>query len=252
MILRKGKEKIVKETGLKRMYLGLPKEVRDRLSFESYAELPEAVIKHLTPFTRKEYKEYLDDTGYFDFPEEDDYLWAEEDNKEYFKEDKKMKICHIQAMKQIKELEAQKKALIDFEDNNCTVSYKEGEIKTTSSYDYARTREEIEKIDAKIRAVRCALAVANCVVKVDGFDVTLGEALILLAQMQNEKAQLESLASRKQKSRSVTYNGVVEYCECVYDVDEVKAQLKDLRLRISDLQIAIDRANLTNYIEVDI
>lgn len=242
----------MKDEKLKRMYLGLPKEVRDQLSFESYAALPEAVIKHLTPFTRKEYKEYLGDTGYFDFPEEDDYLWAEEDNEENFTEDKKMKICHMQAMKQIKELEAQKKALIDFEDNNCQVSYKEDEIKTMSDYDYAKTREGIRELDAKIRAVRCALAAANCVVKVDGFDVTLGEALILLAQLQNEKTQLESLASRKQKRRAVTYNGVVEYCECVYDVDEVKSQLKDLRLRISDLQIAIDRANLTNYIEVDI
>lgn len=237
---------------LKRMYLGLPKEVRDQLSFEDYVLLPEAVIKHLTPFTRKEYKEYLDDVGYFDFPDKDDFLWAEEDNEENFKEDKKMKICHMQAMKQIKELEAQKKALIDFEDNNCQVSYKEGEIKTMSSYDYAKTREGVRELDEKIRAVRCALAAANCVVKVDGFDVTLGEALILLAQLQNEKTQLENLASRKQKRRAVTYNGVIEYCECVYDVDGVKTQLKDLRLRISDLQIAIDRANLTNYIEVDI
>ena len=146
-----------------------------------------------------------------------------------------MKICHTQAMKQIKELEAQKEALIDFEDDNCVLSYKEGEAKTVSSYDYAKTRDEIEKL-----------------VKVDGFNVTLGEALIMLAQMQNKKAQLESLSFKKQKSRSVTYNGVVEYSECVYDVEAVKAELKDLRLRISDLQIAIDRANLTNYIEVDL
>ena len=55
-----------------------------------------------------------------------------------------MKICHTQAMKQIKELEAQKKALIDFEDDNCVLSYKEGEAKTVSSYDYAKTRDEIE------------------------------------------------------------------------------------------------------------
>ena len=163
-----------------------------------------------------------------------------------------MKICHTQAMKQIKELEAQKKALIDFEDDNCVLSYKEGEAKTVSSYDYAKTRDEIEKLDAKIRAIRCALAAANCVVKVDGFNVTLGEALIMLAQMQNKKAQLESLSFKKKKSRSVTYNGVVEYSECVYDVEAVKAELKDLRLMISDLQIAIDRANLTNYIEVDL
>ena len=60
-----------------------------------------------------------------------------------------MKICHTQAMKQIKELEAQKKALIDFEDDNCVLSYKEGEAKTVSSYDYAKTRDEIEKLDAR-------------------------------------------------------------------------------------------------------
>ena len=38
-----------------------------------------------------------------------------------------MKICHTHAMKMIKELEEQKRLLIEKEDENCIVSYKEGE-----------------------------------------------------------------------------------------------------------------------------
>ena len=45
-----------------------------------------------------------------------------------------MKICHTQAMKQIKELEAQKEALIDFEDDNCVLSYKEKKEKTVPEW----------------------------------------------------------------------------------------------------------------------
>lgn len=37
-----------------------------------------------------------------------------------------MKICHTHAMKMIKELEEQKRLLIEKEDENCIVSYKVG------------------------------------------------------------------------------------------------------------------------------
>ena len=61
-----------------------------------------------------------------------------------------MKVCHTEAMKLIKELEKQKDELIEFEDRNSVVSYKEGETPIDSGYAYEKTREEIEALIAKL------------------------------------------------------------------------------------------------------
>ena len=46
-------------------------------------------------------------------------------------------------MKMIKELEEQKRLLIEKEDENCIVSYKEGEERLPAGYDYDKMREEM-------------------------------------------------------------------------------------------------------------
>lgn len=161
-----------------------------------------------------------------------------------------MLVCHTEVMKMIKELEGQKLLLIRKEDECSTVSYKEGEPKLDTGYNYAEMRDSIEELDTRIRHLRSVLARANCEVYVDKFDITLGEALVMLAQLQSERSQVESLAARRQISRRITMNGVLEFTECVYDTARAEADAKVLRETINDLQMAIDRANLTNYVEV--
>ena len=160
-----------------------------------------------------------------------------------------MKICHTEAMKMIKEFQEQKDTLISKEDENSIVSYKEGETKIDNGYDYKKTREAISLLDADIRKLKNLLAIANTKVVIEEFDMTIGEALVYLAQLQNEKMQMEELASKKQLSRRITQNGVIEYTECVYDLKEVEEDIKTIRKTINNLQMAIDRANLTNYID---
>lgn len=161
-----------------------------------------------------------------------------------------MKVCNTEAMKKIKELEAQKTLLVYNEQNRSTVSYKEGETKTPAKYDYAKTRKEIAKLDTKVREIKHALAVANSTVKVDDFDMTIGEALVYLAQLNAEYRRLDDLTDRDKLSRRITANGVIEYTECLYEPEEVEKEQKALYAKICKLQVAIDRANLTNYLEI--
>ena len=161
-----------------------------------------------------------------------------------------MKVCHTQAMKMIKEYEEQKRVLLMKEDNYSQVSYKEGEKKIASDYNYKTVRESVKKLDDEVRKIRTALANANCKVMVDDFQITIGEALVLLAQMQSERQHLESMANNVQLTRRLTQNGVIEYTECLYDVSKIKQDVSELRQKINKLQIAIDRANLINYIEL--
>ena len=162
-----------------------------------------------------------------------------------------MKICSAEAMKIIKELEEEKNLIIAIEDRRSTVSYKEGETKTIPDYDYKETRKSICDLDDKIRALKFKVAKSNCETTLTGgFDCSVSEGLVLLAQLRSRLEQAEELADRQQITRRITSNGVLEFTECLYNVIEVENDVKDLNRQIGKLQIAIDRANLTNEIEV--
>lgn len=153
-------------------------------------------------------------------------------------------------MKAIKELEEKKSNVIYTEDYRSKVSYKEGEEKVLTKYSYAQTRKAVAEIDEKIRKIKHALAVCNCTAVVDDFNMTIGEALVYLAQLNAEYRQLDGLSQNDKLSRRITANGVLEYTECLYDPEEATRDCEALHSKICKLQVAIDRANLTNYIEV--
>lgn len=161
-----------------------------------------------------------------------------------------MKVCHMEAMKQIRLLEEEKNLLLEKERESFHVSYKEGERRLDTGYSYQHTREQVTALDARIREIKSALARANCVCRVEGFDLTIGEALVMLAQWNAEYGRLGMLAAQQQLSRRITANGILEYTECLYDVNEVARERNALKQRIGSLQIAIDRANLLSEIEI--
>lgn len=161
-----------------------------------------------------------------------------------------MKVCNSEAMKKVKALEEELNKLRFNETQNSMISYKEGEKKIKVDYDYSKTRKEIERINAEIRKIKNALAVANSTFKIDDFGITIGEALVYLAQLNSEYNNLSQLASRNKISRRITQNGVLEYTECTYDTDEAKKDQKEVFAKIGKLQVAIDRANLNCFIEI--
>ncbi len=161
-----------------------------------------------------------------------------------------MKICNAEAMKKIKGLEEELSKIKFTETAYSIVSYKEGETKQPTTYDYKTTRESVDSINAQIRKIKHALAVANSTYIIDDFNITIGEALIYLAQLNTEYNTLSSLSNRQKISRRITNNGVIEYSECAYDPESVKVEQKALYEKIGKLQVSIDRANLNCFIEL--
>lgn len=161
-----------------------------------------------------------------------------------------MKMTNSEAMKMIKELDKKKNAIAFSEDRKCRISYKEGEVKLPTSYDYDKTRDAIKEIDARIRKIKSALSFSNCTVKLDGFGITIGEGLVYLAQLNSEYERLGELDGEEKLSRRITSNGVLEFTECLFDPDRVEKDREALYSEICKLQVAIDKANLTNIIEV--
>ena len=101
-----------------------------------------------------------------------------------------------------------------------------------------------------MRRIKHVISKANCEIIIDGFGISICEGLILLAQYRKEYDRLSRLAGRDQVTRRITPNGVLEYTECLYDVKQAAQAQKDLNATIGKLQVAIDRANLVNEIEV--
>ena len=162
-----------------------------------------------------------------------------------------MKKCNAELMKEIKILEEKKNDILTLEQEECKITYLDGEKKMSSLYSYDGVRKEVDDIDSKIRRYKSLLAYSNATTKVEEFDMTIGECLIYLASLNSKKTYLTSFASKKQKSRiSSTYNNKVEYTELLYDVNKVKQELEELQRLIAKLQMAIDRTNLTNLIEI--
>ena len=161
-----------------------------------------------------------------------------------------MKICIAEAMKRVKELDAEKRLLNYKEEQECTISYREGEEKTAQDYDYAKTRARMKEIDDETRRVKFLIAKANIEVKLDGFDVTIAEGLVLLAQLRAELSRLDNLTGHKQISRRITSTGVIEYTECLFDVAKAEEDQLVLGREIGRLQVAIDKANFVSEIEI--
>lgn len=162
-----------------------------------------------------------------------------------------MKVRNSEAIKIIKGLETELEDLRRKEVLNSTYSYKEGETKIMPDYDYEETRKKIKELNARIRKIKHALAVSNSTSYLCNFnEMTIGEGLVYLAQLNKEYSELSTLASRNKITRRITPNGVLEYTECNYDPEKVKQAQKELYELITALQIDIDRTNLEVFIEI--
>ena len=161
-----------------------------------------------------------------------------------------MKLCLKEAMKRISLLEQQKRDILSDESSNCMTTYGAGEEKEKVEYDFTDVRTHVAALDSEIRRIKHNLHLANATVRIDEFDMTLGECIIYLAQLNNEKGTLERMARRELKTRKTAYGGGVEWTELNYSREACREQLKKVTEDIVKLQMVIDRSNLTHEIEV--
>lgn len=161
-----------------------------------------------------------------------------------------MKKCNAEIMKMIKDLETKKAKLLDYQNRNSTTSYLEKEKPIPSTYSYDETKKEIDELDKEIRRLRGILNYANVTTMIDEFNISVNEALIYLAQLTGRLDRLSLMVSRNKISRvSLRNTNVAEYTVINYDLDTVKKDYQETRDLICKLQIAIDRSNLTNFID---
>ena len=161
-----------------------------------------------------------------------------------------MQMCNAEIMKKVKMLEQNKSDILMEESRSHQVTYQNPKDRFDYGYSFEETRNKISVIDGDIRELKRLLNLSNATTIVPEFSMTLGECLVYLAQLNREMSTVSGMARKQDKTTSSTYGGVVEYTVLNYDKAECQEKLEWLKDTIAQLQIAIDRTNLTNMIEV--
>ena len=163
-----------------------------------------------------------------------------------------MKKTHQMIIKDIKRLTEEKEQLLAFESQNCTVTYAANEKPIENDYSYAEISAKIDGIDKEIRHLKAVLNKSNSITIVQGFDFTLSEALVYLAQLNGKLSRLKELSAIKPISRSsASYrDSSYEYTKALFDSKKIKEDYDACFDYISRLQMAIDLTNLTTEIDL--
>jgi hypothetical protein len=168
-----------------------------------------------------------------------------------------MILCNTEIMKMIKALETEKEDLIAFERRNSSISYTATEkpdsiVDIGAAYDILEINASIDEKDAEIRRLKHILNKTNSEKILDGFDMTVGQGIVYMAQLSSKVKRLEALANTDGLVRKSGgwRGGEAEYTQVKYDVEEARQLLKKAKAELTKLQVSIDRTNLLNEIEV--
>ena len=168
-------------------------------------------------------------------------------------EEKCMQITSAGANKLLRKLEDDKHYILSKEASSCAYVMTEGTEALIPPYDYRRTAEDLEAIDAKVRKIKHALNVFNSTTMLEGLDITIDEALVKMAQLNQRKSTLDVMRCRLEKERIANFgrSNVVEYTCINYDLKEIQEDYQAISQQIMDIQLALDFTNQTKLFELE-
>ena len=122
-------------------------------------------------------------------------------------------------------------------------------------YSFAETNRKLEEIRKKIVAVKYAINVFNVkTVIVD--NITIDMALIMLPQLTDRKRSLYNMKTLPAKKRNKLYGtgmaNVIDYTYANFSLEEAEAEYTRISEEIDRIQLALDKVNATEKMEIDI
>lgn len=121
-----------------------------------------------------------------------------------------------------------------------------------NSYSYEKNRQRVKELQEREAQIHAALSVFNLTTKVEGFDLTISEALVRIAQLRNEIKVLTPMVSHQElfmPDYSLRYHRGDEIRKSCYEITKVKQDLKALQQDLAALQVAVDKINLNSSID---
>ena len=165
-----------------------------------------------------------------------------------------------EASKLLRKLNEDRAALLAMESRSKSfiASANEDLAAIAPEYDHVETAKALDALNEKIRKVRHAINVFNTTHKVESFDkyeaMTIDEVLIALPQLTERKEKLARMKDSLPKTRLRTIPGsnVIEYEYANYDIKTVQREYDDVSAALSTLQLALDKINTTEKMEIDV
>lgn len=161
-----------------------------------------------------------------------------------------------EAAKLLRKLNEERAALLTMEYRSRTyvASINEDAEDLAPEYDYFDTANALNELDEKIRKVRHAINVFNTTHTVGDSGLMIDEVLITLPQLTERKERLSRMKDRLPKTRLTPRGGanVIEYEYANYDIAAVKRDYDDISDSLAGLQLALDKVNTTETMEIDI
>ena len=121
-------------------------------------------------------------------------------------------------------------------------------------YDFGETTKELEEVQRKTRVVKHAINLFNVTMKIG--EATIDEVLIRLPQLRERQERLAVMAMAQPKERTHAYGSgtstVIDYRYANYDVLEVRKEYERVTEEISSLQLALDKVNTTEKMEINL
>lgn len=162
-----------------------------------------------------------------------------------------MKILLAEALKKVKMLDKELADLLATESRQCQITYRTQEEKILPDYDFDVTRKNYAEIANEIIKIKKAINAINNDTLIGVGDLTVADGLVKMALINKEiELYLSGMSAReKLTSRVDIRNDGIFYTEQLYDIQKCKNYIKEQKELLSQIQMGIDRINLTTYIE---
>lgn len=150
------------------------------------------------------------------------------------------------ANKKLRNLEDEKQYILSMERNASTYIETEGVEPIKPEYDYIDTADRIDEIDNEVLTIKHAINLFNSTTEIPLLGITIDQALVRMAQLNQRKKTLDAMRKRLPKTRKddpYSGNRLVEYVCANYDIDFVKKEYDMISDEIIKLQMEIDRCN---------
>ena len=167
-----------------------------------------------------------------------------------------MKYTSAAANKLLKQLQGEYSDLVYNERLSCVfvAATVENLEEARPEYSYEALQERLEELDRQIRTIKHAINVFNTTTTVDGFGMTIDQMLVYIPQLSAMKDRLSGLTKVLPKRRldNTTGTSLVEYQYANYDVARAKADYDRVCKTLNQAQLALDRLNTTETMEIEL
>ena len=166
-----------------------------------------------------------------------------------------MKITPDGAQKMIHSLENQRRQLVEKMNELSTfiVAVSEGNPEDLRpEFNFTDTVNEIKMIDEKIMKIKHARNVFNTTTYLPDEQMTIDEALIMMAVLNNNYKYYTKLGNAQKKRRNMSsYANEIEYIYTNYDIGEAKNCGKSMYDKMLEIQSKLNLVNTSYTFEID-